>query len=71
MAEGFLEGVVDNVSVRTKTTSIDGVDFFLAVLRDENGTQVVVDAIEAKPGYPCGGDGTTLHLHDQPYDPSL
>lgn len=65
MVQRFGQGTV----AKTKT-ALDGVIFTLTVLRNEHGTQVVVEAVESKPGLSGQGAGC-FALGSQPYDPEV
>jgi hypothetical protein len=66
MAEGSSEG-----TRRDKVISLDGITFNLAVIRNERGTQAMVEAVECRPQHPKNRKRSYLVLHSQPYDPTL
>lgn len=65
MAQGFGPGTVAKTQC-----ALDGVIFTLTVLRNEHGTQAVVEAIESKPGYSGQGAGY-IAVGSDPYDPEI
>lgn len=58
-------------TITSKCVSLDGIEFWLLVIRDEAGTETLVEACESRPGYPANGGSAWITLHTEPFDPDL